>query len=306
MERRTRGNSNMNDLTMDAFIQIPNKILLLSSAIESLNISLIKTIKEESQLTRKVIQDCFNAANEISNDKKEFMDNMNKKTIDIIELSINKITDVIANANISTPIPITKEQKLHCNLTEKAEKSMSEMESVWKSNIQKRRQAYWEFYKRKETLAIYEEEIQKEHPKMPRKLQPKIIDNEPEEEHKIRKDHAIENLRTEMKLLKLREQRKEKEFKEIDETITQLITEKHQDNMEIRSELLEAWEKECKQQQRKSEEIFQKKRDWLVDNLTEEDRSTNSREDKRQTDGKKAFLRRDYPPRGRRKFNNRW
>ena len=53
MESRTRGNTQNSDLTMDVFIQIPNKLLLMSSAIESLSLNIVKTIKEEGEMTRK-------------------------------------------------------------------------------------------------------------------------------------------------------------------------------------------------------------------------------------------------------------
>ena len=91
---------------------------------------------------------------------------------------------------------------------------------------------------------------------MPRKLQPKEIQGEPDEEYKVRKDRAVKNMETEIELLRLRERRKATEFKEIDETMLELINQKFISCENIRKELEKSWNIECETEQRKSAELL--------------------------------------------------
>ena len=160
------------------------------------------------------------------------------------------------------------------DLTKEAEKSKLEIQTIWKSQILKRRKAYWDYYRRKETLAVYNNEIEKDHPRMPRRLQPKEIRNEPIEEHNIRKSLAMGKFRAEIKLTEIRQKRNEREYQEIDENMKQLLSVKYTNKKETLRELSQAWTEECKEQESKSIKIFRGKREWLIQNLTEKFRTT--------------------------------
>lgn len=316
MGTRTRA-MNSNEHLMEAFLQLPNKLLLVTSAIESMNLAIVKAIKEEGKETREMMKQYFEDSKQTNTDKKEFLQMLSDNTAKTMECCTKEITAVLKEIQCTEKCEKSfadKDHQTKLDLSEESMEAKKDIEATWKSQIVKRRDMYWEYYKRKEVAEIYTNEIKKDNPRMPRKFQPKEISGEPEEEHRMRKERAIKNMETEIQLMKLREKRKAKEYKEIDETMLELIQQKFEENETICCQLSNAWKKECELEEQKSSDIFKRKKEWLIENLTDEDRGSvaskepqgNYNEQNKQQSGKKPFFRRPYKPRWKERRTRRY
>ena len=74
----------------------------------------------------------------------------------------------------------------------------------------------WKFKKNQMNYNILNEELSKEHPRMPRRLQPTTIQNEPLEELFIRQELSKEKLKCQVKIHKLRYEREREKINEIE------------------------------------------------------------------------------------------
>lgn len=105
---------------------------------------------------------------------------------------------------------------------------------------------------------------------MPRKFQPITIENQTEEELEIRKELAMKKLEVEVRLLKIRYERHEKSYKEIDDTMKNTIETTYDES--TAEYLKDEWLKEVNEEEQKSEELFSRNEEWYNENLTDEPR----------------------------------
>ena len=137
-----------------------------------------------------------------------------------------------------------------------------------------RKQAYCQHYRAKQTYEIFYELLVNDPAKMPHKLIPKIIENEDPDEKEIRKCLAIEKFKTEISLQKLRLQKCRERFSKIDaEMISRL---KSNNNDQICIKVINQWELDCKKEEEKSKVIFNKKRDWYLNNAISDCNNNNN------------------------------
>ena len=95
---------------------------------------------------------------------------------------------------------VNHQEKLN-SFNKRLEKARKHCGSIWKNSLDTRKQYFWYHYKSSRLVSIYNDLLEHEPPKMPRKLQPKFIPNESPEDTKIRKDLAVEKFKSEIKLL---------------------------------------------------------------------------------------------------------
>lgn len=72
--------------------------------------------------------------------------------------------------------------------------------TIWKKMLNERKQAYWNAVRCENLADVYEKWRQNEEVILPRKFRPKPIDNEPEEETRIRRNLAIQKFEAEISL----------------------------------------------------------------------------------------------------------
>ena len=92
-------------------------------------------------------------------------------------------------------------------------KSKRKINQLWKNSLNSRKQAFWQQYKAKNVAEKFSELLNMEPPQMLRKFLPKEIKNESEEETRIRKELAMEKVKTEIKLLQVPSTKYEQAFK---------------------------------------------------------------------------------------------
>jgi len=204
---------------------------LLNNARSKIYISndLIQTIQSQGELTRRCVIKCFEDQTTRHEEQKELMDTIGKSTKECIETCTETIVSCI-----KTSLPTTNKA------TQQRIKTHNPDKFDWTNELTDRKLHFYKYLKNRKLHDIYI----KEFPMMPRKFQPVNIQNEPEDEFKIRKKRAINTFRSEIELLKARFTRHREDFKRKDEETIAKIKIKHPREAD---ELIKKWEKECKE-----------------------------------------------------------
>ena len=276
----------VNDLKEQIIVNTENLTLTNSDATNE------NTISQNTNSKENTTKYC--------NHIEEFEHNL-QKIVNTEHLTLTKTDDInnkfeknneLNRSNSSVHINLQHKDNVKQQIKEKSQQLdeiQKNLRDEWIKAILKRRSAYWTYYKTKKIHDFYKEEILKENPKMPRKLQPKCIKNEPIEETEIRKKHAKVMLEFDIKLSKARYERKQKE---IDNKIENIIKEQSRDTI-LQNELLKQWKFDKEEEEKTSEKIFFRKEDWFRDNWTDEFKSNkkskvnindNSKNDHNQND----------------------
>lgn len=90
---------------------------------------------------------------------------------------------------------------------------------LWNQKLKIRKLSFWNMIKNNYKAGIYERWLNSSPKILPRKFQIKPILNEPEQQRQLREKLALEKLKTEIELLKLRGQNNEQKYISIDEKI---------------------------------------------------------------------------------------
>ena len=155
--------------------------------------------------------------------------------------------------------------------------------TLWKNTLNSRKQAFFQYYKAKNIAEIFTELLKENPPKMQRKFLPKIIPNENKEETAIRQQLSLEKFKAEISLQKIRSRKYLERFQTLDAHMIAHFTMNYDNN--IGNSLTELWENDCLKEQQKSVNIFDRKRDWYLNNTTTEFRN-NSEERKPKQESK--------------------
>ena len=115
---------------------------------------------------------------------------------------------------------------------------------------------------------LYSNELSKEMPKMPRKLRPVMIPNEPQNELEIRERLARQKMKHETELLLLISQKFKQNFENIDDTMQTIFSKELP--ISVANDYIINWKKDCEIEEQKSQFIFKKKKLWIENNLTNE------------------------------------
>lgn len=237
---------------------------------QRINNDVIITIQSQSELTRQCIVKCFEDHSTNEEDKKELIDVLIKTTNKTIENSskemIECMKETFLNQNKHFNMSNSKDSEKTNNSTEINEKIKDE----WQKLLGKRKIRYFKHLRNKKLASTYEKELEKPTPLMPRKFQPTKLDNEPESEFNIRQQRALNDFKLEIELLKTREKRFEKEYKTLDENMITIIENNY--TGDSCNQLKELWDKECRKEESKSNEIYARKEEFIKENLTDEPR----------------------------------
>ena len=233
--------------------------------VKNLFINVINHIHQENEKTRQYVIDLFNSSKETrSKTKAEIITAITENNQKLTTSLIKKVSESLPNLLITSQI----DSKENLPVDE-----MNLVKETYKKRLMERKFNYWKYHRTKSIYEIYSNELNKENPKMPRKLRPIKIINEPKQELDVRERLAVEKFKHETELLLLRSKRFKKHFETVDKSMEQLITAKLPQVEAIK--LLENWKNECKLEEEKSQFLFKKKRIWIEKNLTTQLRGKN-------------------------------
>ena len=234
----------------------------IKTLVESITASIgevVKLVQEQNRETRQcLLKMCLS---------KDSSQTLNEKLINTI-LGINEQFAKRITEKVSETINNSAESFQRNQTVPTVSKESSFNQELYNKRLRERKLWFWKYHRCNCIYAIFSEELKKENPRMPRKLQPVIINNEPAEELEVRKRLALEKFKHETELQFLRSKRFEYNFRKIDEEMKEYITNELSEAKA--KQKLDKWEIDCKLEQTRSVTIFYKKKVWIESNLTNE------------------------------------
>ena len=252
--------------------ELPNLINQLTSQVErssketmeiikNLYGDIISVFKLQSEQTRQCIIDFLNIKDRTESSK-EFITRYVEMNNQFMTMFTEKIAESIKKFSTNENCELSIDKQTLC------------ANKIFDKKLKERKQLYWKYHRAKSICGIYENELNSESPKMPRKFRPVEIYNEPKEELKIREQLSLQKFKLETDLLRIRSQRFEKDFCNIDREIIQYF-QSELPKLES-NKLIKEWINNCYQEEQKSIKIFKKHESWIKNNLTK-DLRTKSR-----------------------------
>ena len=136
------------------------------------------------------------------------------------------------------------------------------IEKTWNKKYKSRNDLFWRHHRNKRLKELYNSELLKENPCIPRKFLPSYNGKENPEEKEIMQNLTKENF--ELQLQKIRYERQLESVKQIDNEMTNLIKSSFSEKIAII--LLEQWTKQCQTGELKPKQEFSKKEQWFKEN----------------------------------------
>ena len=231
----------------------------LREIVQKLFGEVINMIKNQSEQTRQCIIDLFSSKTLDANLNKELTTTLLERNQKYMTVVTEKICESL-NTSIKTSFQIDTDPTIH--------RKPKFHEETYNKRLKERKLIYWKYHRTKSLHAIYSEELKKDTPRMPRKLRPVTMSNEPSNELAVRKRLAIEKFKHETKLLLLRSERFKNNFQQIDKKLEELAIEKLPEP--LAEEQINNWRRDCKLEEERSHSLFKRKEEWIKKNLTDE------------------------------------
>ena len=165
---------------------------------------------------------------------------------DPLRETLGQIENYFERISSQQPEAAATQEPITTNLLieEKALRIKSRMSNMWDNNLKARRLAYWQSYRNKNIANKYAEWQELDLVIVPQWLQMKYIPNEPENFTKKREKQVLDNFKTEVEILNLRQQNQEEKYQGTDnkmkEELSKLAT------GERRNALLKLCDDDCK------------------------------------------------------------
>ncbi len=118
---------------------------------------------------------------------------------------------------------------------------------------------------------------------IPRKFQPKQIVGETEAQKLIRKGCAINKMKCEIDILKLRVTNGKQQYEAIDNHMITVIQEKFPDNINLQSKFKSYWNQQCELEEEKSKKHWENKQEWFSTQELEPPTGNNSNNNANET-----------------------
>ena len=166
MSRSRRGNGDVGELTtLEAISELSSKLLLIVSSVESTNTELMHCIRRENEQTREVIKSLIEETRRSTEITKSLLEAQNEKTIQVIKDCSNEIKTCFQET-------IKSSWNIQNN-KEETTRAKQQLETLWTDKLNKRQTVFWRYHRNKRLNEMYEEELEKDEPLIPRKFQVK-------------------------------------------------------------------------------------------------------------------------------------
>ena len=179
------------------------------------------------------------------------------------------------NSILNTIKEAWKQKEKERTMTSRIKEYRKEIDKTWTNTLNTRSQAFHNYYKSKNLHRIYTALMEENPPRMPRKLQPKFIQNESPEDTEVRKQSAIEKFNSEIKLLKAKYDRYELRVIQIDCEMLDHLKEKYDE--ETSNNLFKKWREDCSHRETRIEAELDEKENWYRSNATSDFRREDTK-----------------------------
>jgi hypothetical protein len=152
---------------------------------------------------------------------------------------------------------------IEVTLKKEANKIRQKMRTEWKTSLNSRKQIFWKQINCAKDADQFENWLNEDIPIIPRKFRIPEIRGEPESQTDVRAGVAIERVKGEIQLLRLRSSNNQEKVINIDQRInTKLVDLASGRVLEI---LQEMWKSDCEKEEKKSLERWRYKEIWQLD-----------------------------------------
>ena len=191
----------------DILADIPSKILLVLNAVNSSTNelkdyikSLTNEIKQNGDKQDRILHTLENLPTAISTPINDTLTECTKKQIEASEKILQAIatnSDSITTAVSETVKEVQSSKSSDSKNEQQLNKTIRNIHQLWTNTLNTRKQAFWSYYRAKQTADTFELLLAEEPPKMPRKFLPREIPNEDPDQTEIRKKLEIEKFNSE-------------------------------------------------------------------------------------------------------------
>ena len=171
-------------------------------------------------------------------------------------------------------------QKL-IDLTYQAKRSIRN----WKQQLNMRNQAFEHEIRNRTVSKLYDEWLAKDEPFIPKKFRPKLVENEPEDQLRIKKWVSMQNVKGETLLMTKRADSHRERYRKIDSEMTKLFQDKFTGI--IGERLLTLWNEEIDRGQAQAITTWEKKEQWFRTLESKEDTQPTNNTDSNKNKSKK-------------------
>jgi hypothetical protein len=135
-----------------------------------------------------------------------------------------------------------------------------------------RKQLFWKQINNANDAEQYEKWLGEDNPILPRKFRITEINGEPEDQKNIRANMAVERVKGEIQLLRMRSEKSQEKVMNIDEQMIQGLQRKA--NGKILEILEKRWKSDCEKEEKRSQERYRIKKIWQLDYVRKYGNST--------------------------------
>lgn len=133
----------------------------------------------------------------------------------------------------------------------------------WSRTLNFRKQLFWKQINNANDAEQYEKWLAEDIPILPRKFRITEINGEPEDQKNIRANLAIDRVKGEIQLLRMRSERSQEKLINLDEQMIQELKKKA--SGEILQILQNMWKSDCEKEEKRSQERWRIKEIWQLD-----------------------------------------
>jgi hypothetical protein len=148
-------------------------------------------------------------------------------------------------------------------LQKEADKIKQNMKVEWSRTLNFRKQLFWKQINNANDAEQYEKWLGEDNPILPRKFRITEINGEPEDQKNIRANMAVERVKGEIQLLRMRSEKSQEKVINIDEQMIQGLKKKA--NGKILEILENRWRSDCEKEEKRSQERYRIKEIWQLD-----------------------------------------
>lgn len=228
--------------------------------------------KEDEYSMNSVLQNILDKMDSIGNK----MDTTNDLLRDLIKVCDNRIennhfeetcvksvnTDE-SNMYYKSPSEVIQQEINELALQKEAIKIKQRIKVDWSRALNKRKQLYWKQINNACDAEQYEKWLGEDLPILPRKYRITEIPGEPEEQKNIRANMAVERVKGEIQLLRMRSENSQNKVIEIDEQMGSELKKKASGR--ILDILENMWKADCEKEEKRSQDRWRMKEIWQLD-----------------------------------------
>jgi hypothetical protein len=221
----------------------------------------IAELLKKTDTTNKLLQELIDVLKHFQNTERD-LQCTSVDTSEIIEETSLKTIETEVSSYHSPTLLIQREIN-ELVLKKETYKIKQKIRSEWNRTLNYRKQPYWQQINNANHAEYFEKWINQENPIIPRKFRIKEIRGEPEVQTAIRVDVAINRVKGEIELLRMRAENNQRKVLRLDDEMEEIL--KTNANGLVLESLQKQWKSDCQKEEDRSYNRWRYTESWLLD-----------------------------------------